>query len=184
VSLDAHARELLKGIADQLFAEISEFAPQADIAKGTDGGVLIYRASPSKGRLRMTVGQHRAIAKLTFGQAQWDVISGDAILVSSPNYTRSASLWYADVGRKGQYCWIEMAYWPLGGVANGIPTHLEPGRDANLAASQVMHNWKLAHPVRTIDGDGIEDFCQRWMNFFGLAVAGKLRYPSVLPEPS
>jgi eukaryotic-like serine/threonine-protein kinase len=180
--LSMHSFQLLRGIADQLFAEIEDHAPQAQIDKREDGRVSVYSATLGPGKLRMTIGHHSSIPKKDFAGSTWDVVSGDAILVTSGDYTRSASLWYADVGRKGEYLWIEMGYWPMGGRMNNVPTHLDPGRDAALAASNTMHNWNLANPIRVIEGDGTNDFCQRWMGFLAQAANRKLAYPSRLPE--
>ena len=187
LAIAAHARSVLAGIAEQLFAEIKEHASAAQVTREQHGAVTVYEAKMGQGILRMTVGQFDVISKEEFAGSMWDVICGDAIFteVVGTNNRRSASLWYASVVGKGQYEWIEMGYYRSGSRHfNGVPTHLRPeeARDA-ASSSHGSSPWRFAHPVRKIEGGpGTDEFCQRWMQHFARAADGTLRGPNALPE--
>jgi hypothetical protein len=49
--------------------------------------------------------------------------------------------------------------------------------------SNVTHVYAVAWGPRTIDDEGVEDFIDRWMSRFALAVQGNLVPPQQLPLP-
>jgi eukaryotic-like serine/threonine-protein kinase len=183
-ALEVHAYSILRSIAEQLFAEIARSAPQAKFERQVNGGIEVYRSRLGDAEIRMTLGNFPGIA--AFGESKWNVICGDAIVVErfgtpeKPRQIRSASLWYAEVKRKGSYGWIEVAYWSLNNQGHQ-PTYLTP-ENAAAAASPILQHWHLAYNPKAIEGRHSDDFCQRWMDFFAEAVSGTLYPSNRLPE--
>jgi eukaryotic-like serine/threonine-protein kinase len=187
VQTATHALSILDGIAEQLFAEVQKHASAARITREKRDTVTIRQATMGKGTIRMTVGGYDLIKNDVFAGSAWDVICGDGIFVEvvGTGNSRGASLWYADVDRKGQYEWIEMGYYRHGAKHfHGSPQYLPPGTEARIAASSPeVHPWRFAHPIRRIEGHpATDEFCQRWMFLFGRAAEGTLRAPETLPE--
>jgi len=195
-ALGEHASSILLGVAERLFAEITQHAPAAKVSKNRQGHVTVYEATLGPGTIRLTLGNFGIIAPEVFDGSNWDVICGDIILIGNSTYSRSASLWYADIQKNGNFEWIEAAYWML---RQGIPAaqrdklmlakqianepcSLPPGHEAAQAAFQGMRAWNLAYNPRPIEGPATDDFCQRWMDYFAQAVDGSLRPPSRFPE--
>lgn len=179
--LAAHALTEISSLAERLFAEIKEHAPQANMRIGNRPG-RSYEVELGGGRLTMTTGHFADIPAGAFADCGWDVVHGDIITVESARYTRSASLWYTNLGGNS-YRWVETAYWSLSGDSSKTPCYLPPGRDANYAAARVMHNWSLAYPPRIIESEEqVDAFCQRWMKFLGQAARGTLAHPGRMPE--
>ncbi|MBX6385674.1 MAG: serine/threonine protein kinase [Microbispora sp.] len=182
VQLVAHALTEISSLAERLSAEIKEYAPQANIRWTGNSPGRSCEVELGSGRLIITMGHFANIPPDAFADCGWDVVCGDIIIVESPRYTRSASLWYTNLGG-GSYGWVETAYWTLSGDSSKTPCYLPPGRDANFAAAHVMHSWNLAYPPRAIETEEQADaFCQRWMNFLGQAARGTLAHPGRMPE--
>jgi hypothetical protein len=202
--LSEHAFSVLEGIAERLFAEIREHAPQANVrqsaprvrqlsenyrrelvAKGQlyePKGKFNHTAELGNGKLKMSVRELGTVWPDAFKHCKWDVVCGDSIAVTSPACDRSASLWFTNIGRQG-YAWYEVAYWTMRGDYNKMPCALEPGEDADYAAAPIMHTWNLAYRPRRIENeDEIDVFCQRWMTYFSRAAQGTLTGPTTLPE--
>ena len=181
-TLANHGAIELGAIADELFTRIQASAPQAKISLRRPKPNATHVANLGRGALTMAVGQWPQIPKETFSQSHWDVVCGGIISVESPASSRSASLWYAKRGA-GAYEWVEVAYWPLSGADfSKLPCYLAPGRDADFAAAPVMHVWSLAYQPRSISGQHLDSFCDRWMEYFALAAQNQLQRPSQLPE--
>lgn len=179
-TLAQHGISLLSSVAEQLFEQIRENASSAVVDSRKNAGVE-FRATLGNGKLTMTVGRNHDVGADVFQHSGWDVIVGDIIVVESSRYRRSASLWYADTGN-GTHRWIEVAYWSLHGVQDNQPCWLPAGTDADLAASRVAHVWQLAYEPRSIEGDNMPFFWDRWISFLLDAHEGRLSRPSQLPE--
>jgi serine/threonine protein kinase len=163
---------ILASIAHQLFEQISENAPSATVDSRRGTGTE-FQAVLGRGKLTMTVGRNPEVGADVFHISRWDVVAGDLIVVESPTYRRSASLWYANIG-DGAYRWIEVAYRSLTGVQDNQPCYLPPANDADLAASHVTHSWQVAHEPRVVEGDHVSAFCDRWISFLVDAYEGSL----------
>ena len=103
----------------------------------------------------------------------------------SRGYTgRSHSLWYCDAQEKGVFRWYETAFWaPWSGSDRVLPFSMPPeGRNTELALSPATHTHALALPFTPIDQGEEEIFIERWLQWFGRAANGQLRYPSQMPE--
>ena len=163
-ALSLHGLRLLRGIAEQLFAEIQLHAPGVEIEKG--GHAFTARiARLGDGKLRVSLGQYPDIS-YEFSHTEWDVVCGDGIWVGNEQVSRSASLWYADIEKNGHYAWVEVAY--VSAKKDGRkdePMSLPP-RSAGMPA---WHR-SVAYPPKRIEGPYVDEFCQRWMDFFAQAV--------------
>jgi hypothetical protein len=174
----------LHGLAEELFAQVKEHAPQSVIQNRGIPDHPAYEALLGDGQLAMSVGHFSYVPAEVFQGSMWDVVCGDYIVVQNfrGNYTRSASLWYANLG-DGRYRWIEVAYWSIKADLNRQPCYLAP---TNLAVGAAMQrgdpDWSFAYKPRPIDGEYVDQFHQRWMSFFAEAAAGTLNQPNVLPE--
>ena len=156
----------------RLCAEIKAHAPQAKIQKAVSKRDKSFEVELGSGSLAITAGHLADIPLNAFAQCGWDVVCGDFISVKTSLSERSSSLWYAKIG-SGSYCWVEVAYQSLTRNPSRIPRRLLPGRDADLAAANVMHTWSLAHAPREIaTEEEIDAFCQRWMTLLSQAATG------------
>lgn len=180
--LREHALRVLKDIQADLFKRIHEEAPAAVIRNIGTRSAPVTEASLGQGTLTMSACHMREVAQGIFPNSGWDVICWDYIKCWSPGYDRSASLWYVNDG-SGRWQWLEVSYY-CWGRNSGVnePCNLPPGKDADIAASNVMGTWNFAHPPRAVEDDGREAFIERWINHFTQAATGQLRRPSNLPE--
>jgi len=110
--LRAYAVTEISALAQRLFGEIEEHAPQATVRRNGEGHGRDYEAVLGAGKLTMTTSHHAFISPDEFANCGWNVICGDKIVVQSHTHSRSASLWYTNLGN-GSYKWVEVAYWSL-----------------------------------------------------------------------
>jgi hypothetical protein len=111
-------------------------------------------------------------------------VAVDEIVVHQqrPEYEWSASLWYCRLPNKLEYRWYEASYFSAFRAEAAAPYSLARSiRDADLAASNVMHVYQLAFGPTAIDDEDEEDFAERWAALLGLASQGKLGHPRYLP---
>jgi serine/threonine-protein kinase len=174
----------LDDLSRELFDRIYSVAPNATMSIRRDNPYPTRSVQLGSGSLVLSIGQHLALPSEVFSQSGWDVICGDFIKVAQADGRgRSASLWYMRRG-DAPYEWVEVAYWHLGNrrTQNPEPCYLQPGRDADLAAANLMHIWALAHPPRPLRADERHTFIERWIEYFTSAALGSFQSPSTLPE--
>jgi serine/threonine protein kinase len=184
--LAAHATGVLRGIAEQLFAEIEKFAPSSRLSRRRVDKHETYEVTLGTGILIVTLGQFAPVKADLFAGSKWDVVAGDVIIVRSPKYTRGASLWFKRPRASAVdvvYRWHEVGYMSLTGYIRDTPFALPPNPQSVEAASQVVGVCNFANQPRPIDGDQVEEFCERWMGFLADAAQGRLERPSHFPEP-
>lgn len=176
----------LDALSKELFERIRADAPNATFSDRRKGQYPMRAAQLGTGSLVLSIGEFRGLAPELFAVSGWDVVCGDFIKVGqSSGAGRSASLWFV---RRGDtpFEWVEVSYfemWAARSSQEPTPRYLQPGRDADLAASNVTHTWNHAHPPRSLCGDGRSEFIERWLGFLALASTGRLLPPSTLPEP-
>lgn len=120
-----------------------------------------------------------AFSKLTLQAAQ-DLISQYDPAV----YTFAVSLVYARAPKETDYRWHEMSFWTWNSRApmSEAPVALSPrDREFQLALSNVVSGWQLAHGPLKIDAEDEDNFQDRWVHLFAKAAQKKLRPPSSLP---
>ncbi|HUX65781.1 MAG TPA: hypothetical protein VMV42_01415 [archaeon] len=176
-----HGVQMLREVSTELFERIREDAPAAKIRNIGTHDAPVIEAALGYGTLTMSVGHLKDLSQGAFPNSGWDVVCWDSIMVSQPDYRRSASLWYVNDG-SGKWRWLEVAYFSWGSNFAEEPCALPPGRDADLAASNVTCSWNFAHPPREIEGDGREAFIERWIGHLASAAERRLTHPSPLPE--
>lgn len=178
-----HALRQLRDIQSRLFKRIIEEAPAAQIRNTGPRESPVMEANLGVGTLSMSVGHHRKLPTNAFQLSGWDVVCADHIRVANPGYRRGASLWYVKNGA-GPWRWLEVSYfsWDGRGDNGNEPCNLPPGREADLAAANVLSHWNFAHRPRDVGVDGGSSFIERWMEYLAEAAQGRLRRPSSLPE--
>lgn len=119
-----------------------------------------------------------------FLQFGWEPYAASTVAVSFPGYTRSCVALFAAV-KKSPPRWFEVSVYRMGGNMGAEPTGVVDERLLIEAINpHILGTYQLAHPVRPIEDEvQIEKFIDRWFGFLALAADGKLRFPSMLPEP-
>ncbi len=102
---------------------------------------------------------------------------------------RSHSLWYCDAQENMEYAWFETAFMrmfsnrrPISQVGHGDPFALEPGERAALALSPGISGIQAAWPFNRMAPGDLDEFADRWANWFAQASEGRLSHPSSMPE--
>ena len=173
-SLDVYLQDLTRRILDRAPGAIQAHRREVKFGQGA----LSWHPHPSF-----------PIGKDAFPRSGWDVVAGVEIRVEQSNGPngyrgRSSSLWYVRLPGTEGYRWVEVAYMTTFAAQgpSDPPFALIALRDADLAASNVLHNFQLATPIRPIDDEDFEIFCDRWLGYFALAAGGRMGYPGHLPE--
>jgi serine/threonine-protein kinase len=190
--LHTTAVQMFERIRRGLLDNIASTASAAKIERGP---------SPARS-MRQTVGK-LFIATLTGAQLGLDepqpspsgwttpftVISESVIAVTRPHPDRdgwagrSHSLWFCDAEQEDDFHWYELAFW--NGAFAPSPS-MEPfaasAVGTQIAFQPVMGTIGLAWPFTKLVGDGLAEFVERWLGYFGDASTGKLRRPSSMPE--
>jgi hypothetical protein len=119
-----------------------------------------------------------------FTFSKWDVVLVETIAVRQqhPVYEWSASLWYCKLPETTDYRWYEASYFSFHRAEAYAPYDLSTKiRDADLAASLIMHIYQLAFGPQPIDDEDEDDFGERWAALLALSAEGKLGHPRSLP---
>lgn len=184
-TLETDAQRELKDLANLLLDRIEHMAANALIDRGR-GPTPDMSVALGAGKMWLSLGQFKRLPPDRFSESGWDVICGATVSVAQQDGRgRSASFWYARLGTDSAYEWVEVSYWFLGQSDSWHlePCLLPPEDDADLAASNIMHSWNLAHPPISLAGDEKrEAFIDRWLTRFTAVAAGEYRRPSTLPE--
>jgi len=95
--------------------------------------------------------------------------------------TWSASLWYADLARRGTYRWYEIGYQSRSGSNHENSLHhLEPHQFYLLGPPESSEHFEAFAP-RPIDDESAEEFIDRWAILTALALVGRLEPPPMAP---
>jgi eukaryotic-like serine/threonine-protein kinase len=129
-----------------------------------------------------------------WGHAGWapafDVVASAAIGITIPQDRfgyegRQHSIWYCDAQRAGAYRWYEVGFMVSPLVPRTSPYYpiaFEPCESAGKALSSSIAEWHVAWPFTPIDQGEEDGFVERWLEWFGQAVADQLHRPSNTPE--
>jgi len=160
----------------------------------------ILRSAPNATRIAETVnlgkgtlGLHLAFPYLqpeSFKQSGWNILAGAIIYITQDfdQYPeRSANLWYGDILGNGHFGWWEVQYFRPFDTGADRPEpygiNSEDGiRDADYAASNIIHSVAHAAKPVQIEGGYLSNFIQRWSNRLAKASRNMLRHPAYLPE--
>jgi serine/threonine-protein kinase len=175
--LHRSAVELFEPIGSRLIETIETYADQAKVEIETGGklftatlrGAQISLDKPSLGQRRST--------------APFDVVTQSAITVRMNGVVqgyegRSHSLWYCDGREEGQYAWYEVAFRDSGRI---VGSQLEPyaisaWQAPPVAFQHVMGTTKV-DLFEEIDLGDVDRFVNRWLDYFAMAVMGRLQRP-------
>jgi len=99
---------------------------------------------------------------------------------------RSHSLYYADPLIKGSYGWHETAFMlsPFSTEHRAeAPFAADPSEELVAKALMAVMGWsQLAWPFTRLDPGDIDEFTNRWIDWFTRAIQGQLSHPHSLPE--
>jgi serine/threonine-protein kinase len=175
-------------IQDTLFHAIADAAPSATQAPGKRRGMTLSLGSAQI--------EFFPIVQTPENPWDWeqppafDVIAHGGVIVRKPrdryDYEgRSHSLWFCDAREANRYQWFETAFMvsPLIGRLTPIrPFAADPGIEAAKALWIGLSEFQLAWPLEPLTIGDLDDFVDRWANWFGLAADGRLSAPSTMPE--
>jgi serine/threonine-protein kinase len=184
------AKTSMDRIADALKDAILQAAPAATVQKRSGRGWSI----------RLNQSELQFVDAVTLQNNPWgswphpkfDLIAHASIGVQIPpdryDYEgRSHALWYCDARELGRYQWFETAFMispliPKRGLQN--PFVLAPSEDSAKAFSPGLSEFQLAWPFMPIAYGEMDEFINRWADWFANASLGKLTHPSSMPERS
>jgi len=147
-----------------------------------------WSISLGNGQLRIEV-PFPVLGKGFFSNAGKDIICGALIIVEQTgmvNYRgRSANLWFGDF-TNSEFRWWEISYFEWSSRGRifepfGI-SNISQLRDADYAASNILHSVQHAATPKPIDGEYVEEFMKRWMTRLAEAAIQRLQKPRSLPE--
>jgi len=177
-ALAQSAHEILADSVERLWGKIRSQAGNAKRVRGKD----VLECRLGNGQLVINLSKQNNVDLGAFPNSGWDVVAFSEIIInqSQPSYCWSASLWFAKIDGAADYRWYEASYWSIAG-SRFHPYSEKPGRDADLAAANVMHSVNLAFGPVTIDDEHEDEFHERWIWLFSKAAVGQLRQPSQMP---
>jgi serine/threonine-protein kinase len=185
-SLRTAAVSTLGRISEALKEMVMEAAPAAVVTPDRRGGWQVKLGTAELGLSGAATSRRDNWGHYP---PAFDVISHATIAVTIPRYHdyagRSHSLWFCDAVEEGMYAWYETAFMVTAGMRErGVqdPFALEPSEDSGVAVSPVMGHRQLAWPFVRVDGDGQEEFMERWVGWFADAASERLSHPSTMPE--
>lgn len=169
-------------ITEQLTEVIKTNAPTATLARIYKNQ---WRAQLRSGKLQ--ISDVESVSNNDWG-GPFDVIATASIRVNCDDdgygyRGRSHSLWYCDASTKGQYAWFELAFMKFAFSTQPaiVPFHLDP-RGSAEAFSGVMGTTQLAWSLEELDRGDLDDFIDRWIEWFAQAANRELHKPRTLPE--
>jgi len=179
IELAKTAYETLADNAERLWRKIHSQAPNASRERSHDPTIFTY--SLGDGQLTIDYLENETLEPYLFSSSGWDVVASSKIIVSQQNlrFRWSASLWYSKMQNNLDYRWYEASYWCMRSDFN--PYALDPGRDADLAASSGSHSVDFAFGPIAIDDEQEDEFHERWIWLLSKAAIGQLKQPSVMP---
>lgn len=183
--LSKEAIEVLRAIRSELFRRLAEIIPNIrDHFKSHNVKTDTLELTFGGGGIGMTVGEHQNLRLDHYQSYGLDIICADKIGVATDSNSRSAALWFGDIG-DGAHRWREISFYrPFQHDANHEPTSQPPSSEVLEAfvPPNPHHEWHLAHPPRLIDGEHAEAFLERWLGYFADAAADELKPVPRLPE--
>jgi eukaryotic-like serine/threonine-protein kinase len=181
-ALGQQAQEVLVQNIERLWGKIQSHAPNARrVAVG--GGK--FECSIGEGQLIVNLSSGNSLEPNSFPHSGWDVVRYSQILViqRQPRYCWAASLWFSKMPKEKDYRWYEASYWSMRNDKGGEnePYAEAPGRDADMAASNIMCGINFAFGPTPVDDEMEDEFHERWTFLLSRAAVGQLRRPSRMP---
>lgn len=181
-ALAAGAYEILSDNIERLWGKIHSQAPNAKRATSRAGDV--FECSIGNSQLVVNLSRSNILQPGLFRHSGWDLVTFSQIIVNQhqePQYCWSASLWFTKMKGEADYRWYEASYWSWRGGKQFEPYAESPGKDADLAASNIMHSVKIAFGPIPIDDEKEDQFHDRWIWLLSKAALGQLCRPSHMP---
>lgn len=181
----SHAR-----IATELREAIEGAAPSSITSASRNGG---WSVRLGEAELTMSSpSSHEAGAWGGWALPLFDVVLAARVVVRTPpdrhGYEgRGHSLWYCDAQEEGRFAWYETAFMisalvPRQGRLD--PFAFNPGEESAKALWVGMAEYQVAWPFTELAIDDLDDFIDRWADWFAAAARGALSHPSTMPERS
>jgi serine/threonine-protein kinase len=174
-------------IAASLRESITDAAPTAKGDATINGG---WKLTLNQAQLTFSGSAATALAPWGNRTPDLDVVAHASLILAIPRDRwgyegRGHSLWFCDAEEKGQYGWFELAFMisPLfGRSTRQDPLALDPGEAAGSALWRGVGQYELAWPFTPLATGDLDEFVDRWAEWFAAAAMGALRHPSSMPE--
>lgn len=175
------ACEILSDSIERLWGKIHAQVPNAHRNQGRDGGV--FECKLGNGSLAVNLSKKSNAELGLFPNSGWDVIAFAQIFATqeNPQYQWSSSLWYVKLKGASEYRWHEVSYWSMAARGPAFEPFSCSGKDADIAASNIMGLVNIAFGPVPIDDEKEDEFHDRWIWLFAKAASGQLRHPASLP---
>lgn len=162
VDLAKAAFEILAENVERLWGKIHSQAPNAKRSPSSRGDT--FECELGSGSLTIILDNSNYLEPGKFGRSGWDVVAWSMISVTQHRqpYVWSASLWYVKLKGAAEYRWHEVSYRALAGN-QFEPFATSDVKDADYAASNVMHSVDIAFGPVPIDDDKEDEFHERWI---------------------
>jgi serine/threonine-protein kinase len=165
-------------ISDALYQAIVGEASSAQAKRDPDVGS--WQISLGRAQIQMTQMKRPDAWSPT---GLFDLVAVGTVAVSfsrdpSGYQGRAHSLWFADALVEGSYQWFETGF-TLMALMHEIPAYepfpLDGGEDAVHALQPITHTHRVAYPFTPLAVGDLEDFIDRWAEWFGAASQGQLQ---------
>lgn len=186
--LNTVAVRSLAQISDELLGLVRDLAPTAQFTERSEG----WSVHLDRGRLLLSTSTpFEGNGREGWTNPPFDVIAFATISIYVPDggqngyHGRSHSLYYCDPYIEGSYGWHETAFMmnPLrGGRTPQDPFALDPGGEAVGALRRGASAYQVAREFARLDVGDLDDFNDRWIDWFAQASRGQLGQPLILPE--
>lgn len=176
-------------VSEAMSSAITGAAPAARFQRGSNGA---WTTNLNEAELRLSAPEDHP----EDDWGDWQAPSFDVVLYAqlslrippgSAGYEgRSHSLWYCDAVCGDEYSWYETAFMvtPMIPRSSGRqnPFALDPGEAAAKALWTGVAEFQLAWPFTPLIVGDLDEFIDRWAQWFADAATGLLRHPSRMPE--
>lgn len=192
-----HVTEIFKGLIDLIRTEAPDAQLETDRSnahyKGSEKLELVLRLGPASLVFDIVLPY---VDSPIFGKT-WDVYCLAKIEVT-PNWSsssgtpgRSANLVFGRIGSDPDYGWWEVAFMFGDQTLTGMDSHPPPPFSVGKGHSSAGYRWsiegvqyewyQLAHNPIRVDGEQLEPFYQRWIEYFSAMAIDQWVQPQV-PE--
>jgi serine/threonine-protein kinase len=188
------AARALERTSSSLLESVTDLAPGAVVRRRPEG----WRVDLGGARLGLSTAVPFDDRIWAAWRPAFDVVAVASVTVvtAADRYGyegRSHSLYYCDAQRQGEYAWFETAFMDnpvMGRVRRGQEPYAlnlvdpvgNPAEAAGKALANAMTEYQVAWPFTELVTGEPEEFIDRWVGWFGAAVAGQLARPSTMPE--
>ncbi len=193
---DAERRKMLFEAAQRGFSSITNdltIAIQGAASAAIEGNIVGGGMSLQLGDAELRIEPLSPTDTGQWGRRQvpsLTVIAHSSIAVFIPKdewgyQGRSHSLWFCDAEDAGNFQWFETAFMITPGMRRSsphAPFALNPGEESARALWTGIADFQVAWPFTGLTVGDLGEFISRWVGWLADAAAGRLRYPSTMPE--